>query len=332
MRFQRNPKFTPQIKHLSNCTWLLKKVMKVKGYFWGCLSSSTYGLIPLFAIPILGKGMLYDSLLFYRFTCTSLLIAIMMLFKKESFAITKKDLLPLITLGVLFALSAQCLFWGYEFLAVGTAATILFLYPVFVALLMAIFFKERIPKISQLAIIIAFVGVSLLYKGENGTTLNPFGVGLLLASAMLYALYIVVVNKSSVKNMAGSKLTLYAMIFSSIFFLIKSILSEGYIQPFPDTISIVDVVMLALLSTVISNIAMVYSVQYIGSTATAVLGAMEPVTAVCVGIFAFNEKFTRNLAMGILLIVIAVSLIVLSDFISKKIKLRLPHKPRLGNR
>lgn len=305
--------------------------MKVKGYFWGCLSSSTYGLIPLFAIPILGKGMLYDSLLFYRFTCTSLLIAIMMLFKKESFAITRKDLLPLISLGVLFALSAQCLFWGYQYLAVGTAATILFLYPVFVALLMAVLFKEKIPKISQLAIVIAFLGVSLLYKGENGTTLNPFGVGLLLLSAFMYALYIVIVNKSSIRNMAGSKLTLYAMVFSSIFFLVKSLLSGG-IQAFPDTMSVVDLVMLALLSTVISNIAMVYSVQYIGSTATAVLGAMEPVTAVCVGVFAFNELFTKNLAMGILLIVIAVSLIVLSDFISKKIKFRLPHKTNFGNR
>lgn len=305
--------------------------MKVKGYFWGCLSSSTYGLIPLFAIPILGKGMLYDSLLFYRFTCTSLLIAIMMLFKKESFAITRKDLLPLISLGVLFALSAQCLFWGYQYLEVGTAATILFLYPVFVALLMAVLFKEKIPKISQLAIVIAFLGVSLLYKGENGTTLNPFGVGLLLLSAFMYALYIVIVNKSSIRNMAGSKLTLYAMVFSSMFFLVKSLLSGG-IQVFPDTMSVVDLVMLALLSTVISNIAMVYSVQYIGSTATAVLGAMEPVTAVCVGIFAFNELFTKNLAMGILLIVIAVSLIVLSDFISKKIKFRLPHKTKFGNR
>lgn len=305
--------------------------MKVKGYFWGCLSSSTYGLIPLFAIPILGKGMLYDSLLFYRFTCTSLLIAIMMLFKKESFAITRKDLLPLISLGVLFTLSAQCLFWGYQYLAVGTAATILFLYPVFVALLMAVLFKEKIPKISQLAIVIAFLGVSLLYKGENGTTLNPFGVGLLLLSAFMYALYIVIVNKSSIRNMAGSKLTLYAMVFSSMFFLVKSLLSGG-IQAFPDTMSVVDLVMLALLSTVISNIAMVYSVQYIGSTATAVLGAMEPVTAVCVGIFAFNELFTKNLAMGILLIVIAVSLIVLSDFISKKIKFRLPHKTKFGNR
>lgn len=305
--------------------------MKIKGYFWGCLSSSTYGLIPLFAIPILGKGMLYDSLLFYRFTCTSLLIALMMLFKKESFAITRKDLVPLVSLGVLFALSAQCLFWGYQYLAVGTAATILFLYPVFVALLMAVLFKEKIPKISQIAILIAFLGVSLLYKGENGATLNPFGVGLLLLSAFMYALYIVIVNKSRVHNMAGSKLTLYAMVFSSVFFLVKSLLSGG-IQTFPDAMSMFDLLMLALLSTVISNIAMVYSVQYIGSTATAVLGAMEPVTAVCVGIFAFNELFTRNLALGILLIVIAVSLIVLSDFISKKIKFRLPHLPKFGNR
>lgn len=305
--------------------------MRVKGYFWGCLSSATYGLIPLFAIPLLKKGMLYDSVLFYRFACTSLLIALLMLIKKESFIITKKELLPLFSLGVLFALSAQFLFWGYQFIAVGTAATILFLYPVFVALLMAVLFKEKIPKISQLAIVIAFLGVSLLYKGENGRSLNLFGVGLLLLSALMYAIYIVVVNKSSVKNMSGYKLTFYAMIFSSIFFLVKASLSGG-VQTFPDTISAIDLLMLALLATVVSNIAMVYSVQYIGSTATAVLGAMEPVTAVCVGIFAFKEVFTKNLAIGILLIVIAVSLIVLSDFISKKIKVRLAHKPTLGNR
>ncbi|MBF0574443.1 DMT family transporter [Dysgonomonas sp. GY617] len=305
--------------------------MRVKGYFWGCLSSATYGLIPLFAIPILKKGMLYDSVLFYRFTCTSLLIALLMLVKKESFAITKKELLPLVSLGILFAMSAQFLFWGYQFIAVGTAATILFLYPVFVALLMAILFKEKIPKVSQLAIIIAFLGVSLLYKGENGTSLNLFGVGLLLLSALFYAIYIVIVNKSSVRNMSGYKLTLYAMIFSSLFFLVKASLSGG-VEAFPDAISLVDLLMLALLATVVSNIAMVYSVQYIGSTATAVLGAMEPVTAVCVGIFAFKEVFTKNLALGILLIVISVSLIVLSDIISKKIKFKVNHKPKLGNR
>lgn len=305
--------------------------MRVKGYFWGCLSSATYGLIPLFAIPILKKGMLYDSVLFYRFTCTSLLIALLMLLKKESFTITKKELVPLVSLGILFAMSAQFLFWGYQFIAVGTAATILFLYPVFVALLMAILFKEKIPKVSQLAIVIAFLGVSLLYKGENGTSLNLFGVGLLLLSALFYAIYIVIVNKSSVKNMSGYKLTLYAMIFSSLFFLVKASLSGG-VQAFTDTTSVIDLFMLALLATVVSNIAMVYSVQYIGSTATAVLGAMEPVTAVCVGIFAFKEVFTKNLALGILLIVIAVSLIVLSDIISKKIKFKVKHKPKLGNR
>lgn len=305
--------------------------MKIKGYFWGCLSSATYGLIPLFAIPILAKGMHYDSLLFYRFACTALLIAALMIFKKESFAISKKDLLPLVSLGILFALSAQCLFWGYQFLAVGIASTILFLYPIFVALLMAVLFKERIPKISQLAIIIAFLGVSLLYKGDNGITLNMFGVGLLFLSAFMYAIYIVIVNKSSIRKMEGSKITLYAMIFCSAFFVVKSLISGG-IQPFPDTKSVIDLVLLALLSTVISNIAMVYSVQYIGSTATAVLGAMEPVTAVCVGIFAFNEAFTKNLALGIFLIVISVSLIVLSDFISKKLKFRLRHRPKLGNR
>ncbi|MFR9165627.1 MAG: DMT family transporter [Dysgonomonas sp.] len=301
--------------------------MKLKGYAFGCLSSATYGLIPLFSLPLLKGGLALDSLLFYRFSCAALIIAVYMILKKQSLKIRKSEILPLAVLGVLFALSAQFLFSSYNYMPSGIAATILFIYPVIVAIIMAVFFHEKISWITQLAIILAFTGVALLYGGDGKVTLNIIGVILILLSALTYALYIITINKSRVSTMSAFKLTFYAMAFSALFFFAKSMISGG-LHPLPDSSMIINILLLALLSTAISCIAMAYSVHYIGSTMTAVLGAMEPLTAVCVGVIVFNEPFTPNLALGILLIISAVMLIILSNRILKSVKHLQHHRQK----
>ncbi|MFR0836552.1 MAG: EamA family transporter, partial [Barnesiella sp.] len=137
--------------------------LKLKGILYGCISSGTYGLIPLFALPIMNKGIAFDSVLFYRFSCATVALAVLMLFRKVSFRIGQNEILPLITLGILFALSALCLFRSYNFMPAGIAATILFSYPIFVTLIMAVFFHEKISLIIITAITLAFTGIYLLY-------------------------------------------------------------------------------------------------------------------------------------------------------------------------
>lgn len=292
--------------------------MKFKGYLYGCLSSAAYGLIPLFALPIMRKGMDIDSILSYRFTCASLVMCLMLILRGVSLKITKKELGIMVLLGLMFSSSSQFLFLGYNYLSVGVASTILFIYPVFVALIMYAVFKEKISYITQLAILAAFTGVAFLYIGDESTGhLSVLGVGIIMLSALSYGLYMIIVNKSCVKEMNGTKLTFYAMMFSAFFFTLKALITDGQIESFPDYSSVLNLILLATIPTAVSGIAMVYAVQYVGSTATAVLGAMEPVTAVLVGIFAFSEPFTANLAIGIFLIIGAVTLIVLADSIKK---------------
>lgn len=289
--------------------------MKLKGYLYGCISSASYGLIPLFAVPMMRKGMDIDSILSYRFACASLVMCLMLLIKKVSLRITLKEFFLLVILGTVFASSSQFLFLGYNYLTVGVASTILFTYPAFVALIMFFLYKEKPTITTILSIVIAFAGVALLYLGDGESgPLSLLGILIILLSALSYGVYMIIVNKSRVNKMNGTKLTFYAMMFSCVIFTAKALISNGgHLAPFPDFISVVNLLSLAIIPTIVSGITMVKSVHYVGSTITAVLGAMEPLTAVLVGIIAFSEKFTLNLAAGIILIIGAVTLIVLSD-------------------
>ena len=292
--------------------------MKLKGYLYGCISSASYGLIPLFAVPMMRKGMDIDSILSYRFACASLVMCIMLLIRRVSLRITLKEFFLLALLGTVFASSSQFLFLGYNYLTVGIASTILFTYPAFVALIMFLLYGEKTNLKTLAAIIVAFIGVALLYLGDGQTgPVSLLGVFIILLSSLSYGIYMIIVNKSKVKDMNGTKLTFYAMMFSSFIFTAKALISNnGTLAPFPDFASILGLLSLAFIPTVISGITMVKSVHYVGSTTTAILGAMEPLTAVLVGIIAFSEKFTISLAAGMSLIIGAVTLIILAD--SKK--------------
>lgn len=296
------------------------ETMKLKGYFFAALSAISYGMIPLFAIPLKSEEISFDTVLFYRFFFASAMIALYMLIRKKNLKVSAKELKTLMLLGVLFALSSICLFTGYDYLSAGIASTILFMYPVFVALIMGIFFKERINYITGTAIILALAGVCILSMKGKSLDINYVGLGIVLLSALFYALYIVLVNKSKVKDMSGSKLTVYTMFFCAMFFMFKSLV-QGESLSLPTLSSAGWIAFFALITTVISCISLVYAVHYIGSTPTAILGALEPVAAVGISVAVFSEPFTVNLFSGILLIIFAVTLNILSDKLLKKKRL-----------
>lgn len=291
----------------------------IKGFVYGIATSATFGLIPLFTLPLMAKGMQFDSILFYRFLFASIALVGIIASKKESLRIDKKDIPVLVLLGFFYTASAMFLFWGYNFMSVGIATTLHFTYPIFVTLIMLLFFREKTSWVTLLAIGLAICGVARLSIIEGEMKLSVLGVFIVLLSAVGYALYITTVNKSRVHTMTGRKLTFYVFIVSTILFSIKASTNEG-IQPIPDMMSLINLILLAIVPTVISNITLVLAVHNIGGTLTAVLGAMEPVTAVFVGVLVFGEPFTFNLAIGILLIIIAVTMIILSKSIQKALR------------
>lgn len=282
----------------------------IKGLIYGIVTSVTFGLIPLFTLPLMKEGMSLDSILFYRFLFATIALGIMMKVDKEPFAIKMNDLPLLVLLSTYYMVSAQFLFWGYDYMGAGVATTLHFTYPVFVTLLMLLLFREKASWVTWLAIILAVYGVARLSIGGEDHKFSFFGVGIVLLSALGYAAYITTVNKSHLRTMPNRKLAFYVFVFTTLLFAGKVSVTQT-LQPIPDVMSGVNLVLLAVLPTVISNITLLLAVHHIGGTMTSVLGALEPVTAVCIGAFVFGEAFTWQQGLGIAMILVAVTLIIL---------------------
>ena len=184
-----------------------------KGFLYGAIAAASYGMNPLFTLPLYAAGMSVDSVLFYRYLFAVIVLGILMKLQKQSFALKKTDILPLVIMGLLFSFSSLFLFMSYNYMDAGIASTILFVYPVMVAVIMGVFFKEKISLITMFSILLALSGIALLYQGDGNRPLSTMGILLVLLSSLSYAIYIVGVNRSSLSSLPTIKLTFYAILF-----------------------------------------------------------------------------------------------------------------------
>ncbi len=290
---------------------------RLKGVLCGVGAAVSYGMNPLGALPLYADGINTTSVLFYRYGLAVILLGLFMAVERKSFSITLKEFVILVPLGVLFALSSLTLFASFHFMDAGVASTLLFVYPVMVAIIMAIFFKERITFVTVLSILLSLSGIALLYRGGDGGVLDTTGVLLVMLSSLTYALYIVIVNKSSLR-MSSLKLTFYVLLVGVLLITSCSFFGDGEtrIQILTTPSMWLHASILAVFPTIVSLLLMVVAVHEIGSTPTAVIGALEPLTAVMLGVTLFGEELTLRLSVGITLILSAVILIILGNSIS----------------
>jgi drug/metabolite transporter (DMT)-like permease len=269
-----------------------------------------YGTNPLGALNLYAEGMNTPSVLFYRFGLAWAIVAVVMMFRRETLRVSKREFLTLSALGILFIFSSLTLYLSFRRMPAGIASTILFTYPVMTAAIMAIFFRERITFSTVASIALALAGVLLLYWGDTGGTLNIIGVILVLVSALTYALYIIVVDKSPLQ-MSSFKINFYVLLWCAIGMATFALVSGQTLMLPPTPRAWLWVSWLAVVPAIMALVMMVYAAKYLGSTPTAILGALEPTTAVLIGIFVFSEPFTLRLLIGIILILAAVIIVVL---------------------
>lgn len=282
---------------------------QVKGYILACVAASTYGLNPLFALTLYADGMDSDSVLFFRYLLALPVVGLMLKIRGHSFIMPAKQFSIIAVLGLLFAMSSLTLFLSYHYMAAGIASTILFVYPILVALIMGIFFHEKISKATVVCMVLATLGIALLYNGPSGASLSMQGTLLVLVSALSYAIYIVGVNLDVLKKVATLKVTFWALLSGLMIFVIRLAMAGSISIPHTPALWF-NVVALAVFPTAISLICTTMAIQYIGSTPTAILGALEPLTAIVIGVTVFHEEMTPRIFCGLLMIIVAVSIVV----------------------
>lgn len=304
---------------------------KTKGYILGAIAAATYGMNPLFALPLYKSGMNPESVLFFRYLFAIPILAIMIRARGRSFKVNRKETLTLIAMGLLVAISSLTLFQSYNYMGAGIASTLLFVYPIMVALIMSLIFKEKLTLQTGICMLMALGGIGLLYNGTDGTTLSLTGTLLVMASALSYAIYIVGINQTTLKNTATLTVTFYVLVFGVTLFIIR--LLTGVELTTPDRWYMwFNVLALAIFPTAISFLCTTSAIQYIGSTPTAILGALEPVTAIIFGITIFGERMTLREGVGIVMILIAVTLVIAGGSITlhmtrfRKMFPKLPHR------
>ena len=309
---------------------------KAKGYILGSIAAASYGMNPLFALPLYKAGMDPDSVLFFRYLFAIPLLGIMIKARGRSFKIQRKETFPLIIMGLLVALSSLTLFLSYNYMAAGIASTLRFVDPIMVALIRARVFKEKLALQTIVCMLLALGGIGLLYKSEDGSTLSLIGTLLVFASSLSYAIYIVGINQTSLKNVATLKVTFYVLLFGLSLFVAR-LLYSGVLNTPDQWYLWANLLALAVFPTAISFLCTTGAIQYIGSTPTAILGALEPVTAVFFGIAVFGESLTVRESFGLVMIIVAVTFVIAGGNITsqlvrfRKLFPRLPIRSKKRN-
>ena len=281
------------------------------GYPAGIITGITYGLNPLFAVPLMNNGATIESILFFRYSFAVVLLGAFLILTKQSFRITARQAGVLLALGLLYTSSSIFLFEAYNYIASGLATTLIFLYPVLVAIIMV--FLRVVPSWPVwLAIASTFGGVIIMTQGSGGESINPIGVALSLGSALVYALFIVIINRSkAIAEISNTLLTFYALTIGAIVFMGKISFSDTAITAGITTSGDwLNLLGLALLPTIVSTATLAIATRNIGATKASVLGVFEPITAIFVGTLMFGEPLTTNIVVGIGIAIVAVTFMI----------------------
>ncbi|MBR2378639.1 MAG: DMT family transporter, partial [Bacteroidaceae bacterium] len=281
------------------------------GYPAGIITGITYGLNPLFAVPLMNKGAAIESILFFRYLFAVILLGLFLMLTRQSFKISAKQAAVLLILGLLYTSSSLLLFDAYNYIASGLATTLVFLSPVLVAIIMV--FLRVVPSWPVwLAIAATFGGVLMMTQGNGSETINPIGVILSLGSALAYSLFIVIINRSKmIADISNTLLTFYALTVGAFVFLGKIIFSNTAVTAGITTSGDwLNLIGLALLPTIVSTATLAIASRNIGATKASILGVFEPITAILVGTLMFGEPLTTNIVVGIGIAMAAVTFMI----------------------
>ena len=294
-----------------------KRRITVNGIFYAVISSMSFGFSPLFSIFLIADGLSDFDILSYRWSIAAAVLITYSLIKKKSLRFNSFDeVWKIVLLSALRAITSITLLIGYANIASGISATINFMYPVIVTFCMMLFFGERKSWVNIGSICLAIFGVYLLASGdgiyvEGGNT--TLGLVSSLISAVSYAAYFIVMNRVKADKVEVVKFNTWIMILCAVYYIAGGLISNGGITLVTEGKAWLHILGLGLWATMVSNITGVKAVRRIGPTQTSIMGALQPLTAVVLGIIFLDEHLGPKTIIGIILIMITVTLTVMNQ-------------------
>ena len=287
----------------------------MNGFFYAAISSASFGFSPLFTIGLLASGLSSFDILSYRWGIAGLVLMIYAFCKKKSLRLTSwEETWKIMLLSALRSVTAITLLIGFANISSGIASTINFMYPIIVAICMMLFFGDRKSPVDIGAIAVSIFGVYLIASGdsliiEGGDT--KLGLICSFISSITFAAYYILMKRLKADKIEVVKFTTWMMMMSAAYFIICAFVFNGRLALVCDGKSWLYILGLGLWSTMISNFTGVKAVRRIGPTLTSILGALQPVTAVVLGVAFLGEHLYLKSMIGILLILAAVTVVVM---------------------
>ncbi len=291
-----------------------KKRIRINGIFYAIISSASFGFSPIFSLSLIATGLSNFDVLSYRWATAAIVLMLYAFCKKKSLKLSSFDeQWKVVLLSILRSITSVTLLIGYANIASGIASTINFMYPVVVALCMMLFFGEQKSPVNFISILMSIFGVYLLASGdglkvENGNT--ALGLTCSIISALSFAAYYLLMKITRADKIEVVKFTTWIMMLSAVFFVICAFVFNGKLTIVTDGRQWLNIAGLGLWSTMVSNFTGVKAVRRIGPTLTSILGALQPLTAVILGVVFLDEHLGITTITGITIILVTVSLIV----------------------
>lgn len=287
------------------------KTDHAKGLFYGLFASVTFGFLPLFSLSLMSRGITVSSLLFYRFVFAALIMGAVILVRRVDLRVSARQFFILLLLAAMYVTSATGLVHSYAYIPSGVATTIHFIYPVIVTATMIFVFHERRSRTIFTAMGMAIAGVALLCWSSDGQPLDTRGVLWAASTVFWYASYLIIVNRTSVSRLQSMSMMFYIFVLGAALFALTT-LAEGGLQPLSTGFDWGMILAVAVLSTVIPNLALLKAVKNAGPVVTSILGSAEPLTAMTIGVLWLGEGFSLRTLAGFAMVVGAVVLVILN--------------------
>ena len=289
------------------------------------LAAFFWGFTPIIAKLTYTMGSNAVNMAFLRNLLALPILFVLLRWKRVSFKLSAKEVGILCVLGICNAFTTILLYMSYDYIPVGIATTLNSSFPILVMIGSVVLFKQKIARKGIISLVVTMTGIAMFFSVANDHANMWLGTSIAFLSAICYAAYVLIFDKSDLKEHYAFKLTFYTCMINSVCCLVFG-LAQGNITFALTSEAWVYSAIVALLCSVCCITFFQLGIKYVGSVTASILVMAEPVVSIVLGVICLHESLTVLKVMGCVLII--TGLLILQ--IKKKAESRIPWVFRRG--